>query len=190
MNRDAFIGRLREGLRGLPPTAIDEIVADYAAHFAEAGAAGRSDAEVAQALGDPGRLARELRAEQGLKRWEAERNPSSAVAAIFAVLGLATLDLLILLPILLGVGGAMFGFTVASVAVFFAGCWVAISGITGNLATPDGPSVLQLMFGGLGMMSGAVTVAALLGVMLIGLVNALVWYARLHFRLIKPAVDA
>jgi uncharacterized membrane protein len=189
MTRDAFLKRLREGLKGLPSGQADDIVADYEAHFAEGTAAGRSEAEVEQALGDPGRLARELRAEQGLKRWEAERNPSAAASAVVAVLGLATLDLLVLLPVLLGIGGALFGISVAMVAVFFAGAWVAGSGITGNLPTDAGPNALQLLFGGVGMMSASVTGAALLGVVMIGLVNALVWYGRLHFRLVKPAVD-
>ena len=71
----------------------------------------------------------------------------------------------------------------------FAGGWVAGSGITGNLPVEGGPNALQLLFGGVGMMSAAVTGAALLGVVMIGLVNALVWYGRLHFRLIKPAVE-
>ena len=38
-------------------------------------------AETAAALGDPDRLARELRAENGLKQWEEKKNPSNAMAA-------------------------------------------------------------------------------------------------------------
>ncbi|OYX33075.1 MAG: hypothetical protein B7Y99_07775 [Caulobacterales bacterium 32-69-10] len=188
MTRHGFIARLRDGLRGLPPGAADDIVADYEAHFAEATAAGRSESEVAQALGDPGRLARELRVEVGLKRWEEERNPSAAAGAIFAVLGLATFDILVLLPILLGAGGALFGFVVACIAVFFAGVWVFVGGLTGNL--PDlGPTPLQGVFAGVGLMSGSVAVGALLLLLVVGLINALVWYGRLHYRLLKPAVE-
>jgi len=189
MTRQAFINRLRDNLKGLPPGVAEEIVSDYEAHFADAVADGRSEAEVAQALGDPGRLARELKAEVGLKRWEAERNPSAASAAIFAVLGLATFDLLVLLPTLLGVGGALLGFAVASVAVFFAGCWVFIVGITGNGPADAVATPLQYLFAGTGLMSGSVAVFACLGLLVIGLVNLLVWYGRLHFRLIKPAVE-
>jgi uncharacterized membrane protein len=189
MTRQGFIARLREGLTGLPPGMADDIVADYEAHFADAVADGRSEAEVAQALGDPGRLARELRVEAGLKRWEAERNPSAAAGAVFAVLGLATLDILVLLPILLGVGGALIGFVVATIAVFFAGCWVFVGGLSGNLPF-GGPTGLQAAFGGIGMMSGAVCAGALLMLVVIGLINALVWYGRLHYRLLKPAVES
>ena len=34
MSRQDFMARLREGLRGLPPQAIEDIAADYEAHFA------------------------------------------------------------------------------------------------------------------------------------------------------------
>ena len=60
MTRQAFLDRLRAGLRGLPTSAINDIVADYQAHFAEGVAAGRTEAEIAAALGEPDRVIREL----------------------------------------------------------------------------------------------------------------------------------
>jgi uncharacterized membrane protein len=185
MTRQEFIDRLRMGLSGLPAKAKAEIVADYEAHFAEAGAAGRSEAEVADALGDPGRLARELRAEIGLKRWEEERNPSAAVGAIFAVLGLGAIDILVLLPILMGVAGALFGLIVAAVAVFFAGGFVFAAG---PFLDPPGGTAAALL-GGIGLMALATSVGAILTLIVIGLVNVLVWYGRLHYRLLKPAIE-
>jgi len=185
MTRQAFMARLREGLRGLPAQAQADIVADYEAHFAEGETAGRSEADVAAALGDPSRLARELRAEAGLKRWEEERNPSSAASAIFALLGLGALDILILLPILMGVGGAIFGVGVAIIAVFVAGGAVFAVGPFSGAA--GGPAAAVLA--GIGLMTGAVSVGAVLAMVTIGLVNALVWYGRLHYRLLKPALE-
>ena len=186
MTRQAFMARLREGLRGLPPSAQADIVADYETHFTEGQAAGRGEADVAAALGDPGRLARELRAEAGLKRWEEERSPSAGASAIFAVLGLGALDILVLLPILMGVGGAIFGIGVAVIAVFFAGGVVFAAGpFTGM---PGGPAAALLA--GLGLMTGATSAGAVLAIVSIGLVNALVWYGRLHYRLLKPALEA
>jgi uncharacterized membrane protein len=185
MTRQAFMARLREGLRGLPPQTVADTMADYETHFAEGLAAGRTEAEVADALGDPGRLARELRAEAGLKRWEEQRSPSGAASAVFAVLGLGAIDVLILLPILMGVGGAIFGIAVGAIAVFVGGGVVFAAGpFTG---VPGGPIVPIL--GGIGLMAGAASVAALLTLVTIGLVNALVWYGRLHYRLLKPALE-
>jgi uncharacterized membrane protein len=185
MTREAFMARLWDGLKGLPPQTAAEIVADYQAHFVEGEAAGRSDAEIASALGDPDRLARELRAEAGLKRWESERNPSAAAAAVFAVLGLGAIDLLILLPILIGVVCTLFGVAIACIGVFVAG---AIVFAAGPFSLPPGGPAAALL-AGLGMMAGSVSGAAVLALVSIGLTNALVWYGRLHYRLLKPAID-
>jgi len=186
MTREAFIARLREGLRGLPPQTVADVIADYETHFADGLAAGRSEADVADALGDPGRLAREVRAEIGLKRWEEERSPSGAASALLAVLGLGALDLFILLPILMAIGGTLFGVGVAAIAGLFAGGALFAAGPFTDF--PGGPAAAIL--GGLGLMSGATAVGAVVILVCIGLVNALVWYARLHYRLLKPALGA
>jgi uncharacterized membrane protein len=185
MTRQAFMARLKEGLRGLPPQAVAEITADYEAHFSEGEAAGRSEADVAAALGDPARLARELRAEASLRRWEEQRSPSGAAGAVFAVLGLGAIDLLILLPLLMGVGGVLFGCAMAAIGVFVAGGFVfAVGPLTGF-----GGGVAAALLAGLGLMSGGAALGALVVLVTIGLVNALVWYGRLHYRLLKPALE-
>ena len=186
MTRQAFIARLQEGLRGLPPQAVADIVADYDTHFSDGAAAGRTEAEVAEALGDPNRLARELRAESTLSRWREERSPSSAAAAVFAVLGLGAIDILILLPVRMGVGGALFGLAVAVIAVFFAGDVVFAAGPF--MDPPGGASAALLA--GIGLMAGAASGGAILSLVSIGLINALVWYGRLHYRLLKPALES
>lgn len=185
MTRQAFMARLLEGLRGLPPTVQADIVADYNNHFAEGAAAGRSEADVAASLGDPGRLARELRAEAGLRRWEEQRSPSAGASAVFAVLGLGAIDILILLPILMGVGSAIFGVGVAVLALFFAGGVMFAAGPFTGL--PGGPAAAILA--GIGLMTGAASLGAVLSIVTIGLVNALVWYGRLHYRLLTPALE-
>ena len=77
MTRAEFLDTLRRRLRR-PATRrrSTSCIDDYASHFAEGMAAGRSEAEIAAALGDPMRLARELRAEAGLRRWETARTPA------------------------------------------------------------------------------------------------------------------
>lgn len=59
MNKEEFLKQIRLALRGLDPTEIDEIVADYRTHFDESLANGRSEQDTAAALGDPQWLARE-----------------------------------------------------------------------------------------------------------------------------------
>lgn len=184
MTRDAFIARLRRGLSGLPSQTVDDFVADYSAHFADGAAAGRSETEVAQALGDPDRLARELKADAGLKRWETERNASAAAGAIFAVIGLGAIDLLILLPLIISAASVLFAFYIVSfVLLILGGCVMAAGPFLGF---PGG--VPAAILAGVGMMSLAVAQGAVLTLLTIGFVNLLVWYGRLHFRLLQPAM--
>ena len=185
MTRAEFIARLRAGLVGMPTATAAEIVADYEAHFTDAAAAGRSEAEVAQALGSPDRLARELKAEAGIQRWRQEQNPSAAAGAILAVLGLGAIDILFLLPFLMGVLGAMFGILIAVVTTFIAGGFMMVVGPFAE--APGGPFAAFLA--GLGVMAGSVFVGSLLTIFTIWLVNGIVWFARLHYRLLKPALQ-
>jgi len=186
MTREAFLARLRAGLRGLPPQAVAEIMADYEAHFADGEAAGRTEAEVAAALGDPERLAREISAEGAMNRWRDERSPSSAASAVFAVLGLGAIDILILLPILMGVASAIVGLAVAVIVCFFAGAVVFAAGPFFD--PPGGPATALLA--GIGVMAGSASGGAILTIISIGLMNLLVWYGRLHYRLLKPALES
>ena len=184
MSADDFIRRLRAGLRGLSPASVNEAIGDYEAHFAEGRAAGRSEAEVAAALGDPDRLARELRAQAGLARWQAERTPSAAASAVFAVLGLGAIDILVLLPILLGTAGTLLAFFITAVALFAVG---AVLMVAGPFVIVGAPAAVLLLTG-LGLMAGAASLGALTTLAAIGCTHALAWYGRLHLRLLRPAL--
>src|SRR5690606_30067402 len=184
MTRAEFMGRLRRGLVGLPTATAAEIASDYEMHFEDGASAGRTEAEVAAALGDPDRLARELRAEAGAQRWHQEKNPSAAAGAVFAVLGLGAIDLLILLPIFMSVVGVLFGFFMAAIGLFIGG---GVTMIAGPFAGFPG-GVATAVLAGIGLMAGATALGALTAIVTILLVNATVWYARLHYRLLKPAL--
>jgi uncharacterized membrane protein len=60
--------------------------------------------------------------------------------------------------------------------------------VAGPFSMPPG-GIAAAVLAGLGMMAGATAVGALLAIATIWLVNALVWFARLHYRLLKPALD-
>ena len=185
MTRQAFLARLRDGLRGLPPQTIADILTDYEAHFSDGIAAGRTEDEVARALGDPDRLARELRAESALNRWRDERSPSSAAGAVFAVLALGAIDILFLLPILMTVVMVIFALFLAAII-----CFVVGGGIFAAAPFVDPPGgVAAGVFAGIGIMAGSASASAVLTLISIALINFLVWYGRLHYRLLKPALD-
>lgn len=186
MTRADFMARLKSGLVGLPTSTAADILSDYDTHFDDGAADGRSEAEVAAALGHPERLARELKAEAGIQRWQQEKNPSAAAGAVFAVLGLGALDIIFLLPLLMGVIGTLIGFFIAVIALFFAGGVMIVAGPFAGL--PGGG--LAALLAGLGTMAGATAAGAILMILTVWLVNGLVWFARLHYRLLKPALES
>jgi uncharacterized membrane protein len=187
MTRAEFIAQLRQALSGMAPKELDEIVADYNAHFDEGLAAGRSEAEVAAALGDPRRLGRELRAEAGLRRWERQRTPAALVAAMVSLGGMLAVDIFILLPFLLVFALGAFVMAMVLFAVSIAAVWVLMSGLLhwDNFSTIVSASARMLV--GIGLLGGSVGCAALLWLLLEGVVRLLGRYARLHYQVLKPA---
>lgn len=189
MNRAHFMAQLRDGLSGLHPTDIDEIVADYESHFADGAADGRTEPEVAAALGDPVRLARELRAEIGFKRWEQERSAGNFFGVVLALIGLATIDILFLLPVLGVMLAVFFGVTVACIGCVIGGAILLGNLLVGGEGLMMGNNTLQTLTG-IGLLSGGIGGGALLLLLLDWVARGLIKYARLHFRLFKSANES
>ncbi|HKD48643.1 MAG TPA: DUF1700 domain-containing protein [Rhizomicrobium sp.] len=191
MNRTSFLAELRMGLSGLRAQEIEETVADYDTHFSEGLAAGRNEADIANALGDPARLAKELRAEAGFRRWESERSAGSLVGAVVALLGLATFDLIFLLPLISVVAAILIAMFASAVGLAFAGGAVWLMALFPGMMTVGSTgmlgSALALWLGGLGLIAAAIGLGALTWLLLDIVVRGLVNYARLHFRLIDSA---
>jgi uncharacterized membrane protein len=185
MNRDAFLHILSDGLDGLPAREIDDILADYVAYFDEAHTSGRSEEEVAAALGDPRRLARELRTEAGLRRWENDRSLGNSAAALLALGGLAAVDIVLLLPLMFAAMVAMFvmGLVIFVLGVVGFGLLVSLFKV-GHFASIT--AMVLRALAGIGLMAGSMGCVALLLLALNGAVRMLGSYARLHYRLLKP----
>ncbi|SED87258.1 Uncharacterized membrane protein [Rhizobiales bacterium GAS191] len=184
MKRDEFLHILRDGLAGLPAQDIEEILADYTAHFDEARAAGRAEEDVARALGEPARLARELRAEAGLRRFEEHRNPANFMVALLALCGLAAVDLIFLFPVLLVAGLVVIAISLALLAIAYAGAHVLVSGVLLGGFHPV--RVLPRLLVGVGLIAGTIGGGAVLLLCSSAVVRLLGRYARLHYRLLKP----
>ena len=183
MTRLEFLDTLRRRLAGLPRDEIDELVGDYAAHFADGMAAGRSEAEIAAALGDPMRLARELRAEAGFRRWETARTPANFFAVLFGLLALIAVDFVFLLPLL----GGLLLFTFIAGIVLLALCVAGVAMVT-QLFHWDQFFALHSMartFAGLGLLGVGIGGGALLMLMVDWAVRLLGKYARLHYELLN-----
>ncbi|MER8610715.1 DUF1700 domain-containing protein [Mesorhizobium sp. M0435] len=183
MTRDALLRKLRLGLAGLPTQEIEDIIGDYAAHFADA--SGRSEAEVAAALGDPARLARELRAEAGLRRFETHWSVSNMLAATFALAGLAFVDIVFLLPLLITAVVLALGLGITLVAIGALGIKIILTTL---LFEPGGTltAMLGRVFIGAGLVCGFLGGGALLLLGSSAGIQVFGRYARMHSRLTHP----
>jgi uncharacterized membrane protein len=85
----------------LPKQAVDEIVADYHEYISDGLAAGRSEEDVIAALGDPVKLARELKAQANYKQWQDRRSFGNLLRVVSSVAGLGLLNMLLLVPFMI-----------------------------------------------------------------------------------------
>ncbi|MDI3560520.1 DUF1700 domain-containing protein [Bradyrhizobium sp. Arg816] len=185
MNRIAFLRTLRDGLTGLPADNINDILADYSAYFDEAHGAGRSEEDVATALGDPRRLARELRVETGLRRWENHRSVRNSTTALLALGGLAAVDILLLLPLMFAVGLVLL---VSGLVMFILGV-IGIGLLLSLFKVVHFASLTTIVLralAGIALIAASAGIGGILLLALNGIVRKLGGYARLHYRLLKP----
>jgi uncharacterized membrane protein len=160
MTRALFLGRLRQGLGGLPPDEIGEIVTDYEAHFSDAIAAGRTEADVAASLGDPLQLGRELAAEARLRRWEARRNPGTFMRAGWAMAGARRFSAPVLLPVIAGLALC----AALAAAVLYVAAGTGLHQLSGLLS--GNGNVLVPVLVGLGLLCGLIGAGALIALLL------------------------
>ena len=176
--RAEFLATLRAGLRGVPASSIDEMIADYSAHFDEGVAATRSEADIAAALGDPLVLADELRLELCIGRFESAPSPRSAAQVIGGAIvngALSTLVLCIVGPLLalLTLAAALAILTAAGTGIWFLVAGASL-GLPGGIGTP--------VLCGLGLLAAAVSMSALLLLGASALVSGIAQHARLTYR--------
>jgi uncharacterized membrane protein len=188
MTKAEFLDTLRRRLAGLPQAEIDDLVGDYATHFADGMAAGRSEAEIADALGDPARLARELRAEAGFRRWEEERTPANFLAVLFGFLALVAVDFVFLLPVLAGLAFFVLlaGFVLLGLCVAGFVLVLELFRLDHGLST----HYLARLFAGIGLLGVGAGGAALLLLLVDYVVRLLGKFARLHYALLGKAGPA
>jgi uncharacterized membrane protein len=179
MSRAEFLAALRAGLRGVPQTAVEEIVADYAAHFDEGVAVQRSEADIAAALGEPRVIAGELRMEMRIEDFEAAPSVRSGLRVLTGawrhgvasfVLLCAVALMLLVVPVAAMAIGALVG----------AGGWFFVEGssleLNGGMAT--------IVLCGVGLIAAAVSLMALLMLAGHGLVHLVGRYTRLRSRIL------
>jgi uncharacterized membrane protein len=176
--RLTFLTTLRAGLRGAPLAAIDDIIADYASHFEVGAAKGRTEEDIAAALGDPLALADELRVEVRIDAWTEKRSPAAAAKLVAGIIGLGIVNAALAFIALPLVCLFIFIVVVSAVLILVTGVWLIFAGVSIGL----GPA--SSLLAGAGLIFAAIALSAFLALLLLALVNGLARYARLHYRLL------
>jgi uncharacterized membrane protein len=181
VSRVDFIRRLKKGLHQLPAETAAAMLADYESYFAEGARAGRAEEELTEALGNPSRLAAELRLDFDLRRWQTDQGVRSAARTISGVLRLGVFDFFLLLPLSLAVLGNVLGL-VAALIVALAGSYMLV---TEPFDAPVGGPVAAIVRG-VSVISAGIAATAGSSLLALALAHALAWYARVHRRVLRP----
>lgn len=100
MTKREFLNRLYNHLNGLDKNEIDSIMYDYEEHFEMATQDGKSEAQIAQELGAPERIAKEIKTTTIVKKAEVSPTSNNVMQAVMATLGLSILNLFFIIPVI------------------------------------------------------------------------------------------
>lgn len=121
MTKDKWLERLKKGLSGLNKDEIDDILADYNEYFYDAMEKGRTEEQVTNSLGDPIKLAKQLKADSRIKTAQANMNVKNMTKAIFAIVTLSLFNIIVMVGPIMAIVGVIFGFAVAGVGILGGG---------------------------------------------------------------------
>jgi len=175
MQKDDYLKILGSSLAGIPGSERQEILADYAEHFEMGLLDGRSEEEIAHALGDPRSIGREYTALSLVKNAETDPSAGGLGRAILATIGLGLFKLLVVL--------------IPLICIIIILAFLLVIGFSLCCAGPilTGTAVLEV----LGIVSGAipfsVPAAIFLGIGLTSLGLLIIlgefWLARILYRI-------
>jgi len=118
MNEKRFLQFLEKELSGIPQEEKKDILFDYREHFSMGKADGKSEEEIAKALGSPTTLARKYKAEYYVENAERNRTAANLFRAVLATLGLGFFNLVFVLGPFIGLLAILFAlFAVSGAAV-------------------------------------------------------------------------
>lgn len=133
MNKAQFLNELDRSLAGVAYADKQEIMSDYVEHFRAGLGEGKSEEEIAEALGNPRSIARAYKADYMVERARSDSSASNILRAILAVIGLGFFNLVVVLGPFLGMLGAIVGLWAAGIAIAVSGLAVLIGAACGTV---------------------------------------------------------
>lgn len=95
MTKDQFLNELYRSIQNIPEIEKRDIIQDYEEHFQMGQQEGKSEEEIAKALGAPSQIAKELLATYHIEKVESNVSTGNIFRAMWAVIGLGFFNLVI-----------------------------------------------------------------------------------------------
>ncbi|QNO13897.1 DUF1700 domain-containing protein [Alkalicella caledoniensis] len=195
MNKNQFLSRLRDNLRGVDGDSLKEIMYDYEEHFTIGLENGKTEEEISASLGDPEAIAAQYKYENAVKTAETNRRPVNLLKAILAGVGLGFFNLVFVLGIYIGIVASIFAFFVSSIAIAFAGTVLIIqSFLPFTIGLVTVPFILEgllpkaaLFFFGLGTTALGLLMTVIFVKIGQGVYNLTLKYLQANISIIKKA---
>ncbi len=188
MNRDEFIGILRNELSGIPKEEIEDILYDYEEHFEIGIHKGKTEEEIAKELGNPKNIAKSYRA--SIKITEAEKNPNATnlFKAILAAMALGFFNLVVVLAPFIVIVALLFSLYAISVGFIIGG----VGSFFGTITAPFFPHRVNIGMNSIASISFGIGLTALGVLIMIGcfyltklLYNGTIKYLKWNIDIIK-----
>ena len=133
MNKKEFLNKLSAYLEGIQKDDREDILSDFEEHFEVGLDKGRTEEDLADSLGDPIVLARQLKAGALVKKAEETTSAANITRAVFASLGLGFFNLIFILGPFIGIIGVLAGLFAAAIGVTAGGIASFFASIFGPL---------------------------------------------------------
>lgn len=145
MNKIEFISKLDSSLRGIAYEDKKEIIYDYEEHFAAGIEQGKTEEDIAKALGDPRIIAKQFRNDYLINKAENVKSAGNLASAMFASVGLGFLNLFVL-PFIIAAAIILLSLLVAAGSVI-----IALVAAAGSILISLYAAALGMTVGGIGI---------------------------------------
>ncbi len=137
MDKSEFLERLNSGLKDLPENEKQEITADYEEHFAAGAEAGRKEAEISAALGDPDKIGKQLLSASLIETAEKTGSLSALCRAALAIIGLGLFNFLIALAPIIIAASLILVILVCGLSFVFGGVVALVVSLVPSITPAD-----------------------------------------------------
>lgn len=180
MNKEQFLEKLEAPLKRLPDEDRNELLYDYEEHFETGIMKGYSEEELANQLGDPKKLGRDLLAEYRIDQAEDEKSVKHILQAIFATMSVSFLNIILVLGPAIGVFSLYVGLCSVAIGLSVAPLLFIGSMIIGSVEPFFVNLFLSITLGSGGLLMG-------IALFYVGkwLYQATLSYIRFNIRIVK-----